>query len=88
MAFPRSALSVPRLEESINMARLRRCEATRSGKAFGSFANRICPQCILRSWGAYQQPEDLVGALLWLASPASAFTTGQTVMAEGGRIFL
>jgi NAD(P)-dependent dehydrogenase (short-subunit alcohol dehydrogenase family) len=36
----------------------------------------------------YQQPDDLVGAILWLASPASRFTTGQTVMAEGGRIFL
>jgi 3-oxoacyl-[acyl-carrier protein] reductase len=36
----------------------------------------------------YQQPEDLVGAMLWLASRASRFTTGQTVMAEGGRIFL
>jgi 3-oxoacyl-[acyl-carrier protein] reductase len=36
----------------------------------------------------YQQPDDLVGAILWLASPASRFTTGQTVMADGGRIFL
>jgi 3-oxoacyl-[acyl-carrier protein] reductase len=36
----------------------------------------------------YQQPDDLVGAIVWLASPASRFTTGQTVMAEGGRIFL
>ena len=36
----------------------------------------------------YQQPDDLVGAILWLASPASAFTTGQTIMADGGRIFL
>ena len=36
----------------------------------------------------YQQPDDLVGAILWLASRASRFTTGQTVMAEGGRIFL
>jgi 3-oxoacyl-[acyl-carrier protein] reductase len=36
----------------------------------------------------YQQPDDLVGAILWLASRASRFTTGQTVMADGGRIFL
>jgi 3-oxoacyl-[acyl-carrier protein] reductase len=36
----------------------------------------------------YQRPEDLVGAILWLASRASRFTTGQTVMVEGGRIFL
>jgi 3-oxoacyl-[acyl-carrier protein] reductase len=36
----------------------------------------------------YQQPDDLVGAILFLAARASRFTTGQTVMAEGGRIFL
>ena len=36
----------------------------------------------------YQLPDDLVGAVLWLASDASGFTTGQTIMAEGGRIFL
>ena len=41
-----------------------------------------------QSTGGYQQPDDLVGAILWLASPGSAFTTGQTVMADGGRIFL
>ena len=38
--------------------------------------------------GRYQQPDDLVGAIIWLASGASAFTTGQTIMADGGRIFL
>ena len=38
--------------------------------------------------GSFQQPGDLVGAILWLASGASAFTTGQTIMADGGRIFL
>jgi 3-oxoacyl-[acyl-carrier protein] reductase len=36
----------------------------------------------------YQQPGDLVGAIVWLASGASRFTTGQTVMADGGRIFI
>jgi 3-oxoacyl-[acyl-carrier protein] reductase len=36
----------------------------------------------------YQQPEDLVGLLCFLASPASAFTTGQTILADGGRAFL
>jgi 3-oxoacyl-[acyl-carrier protein] reductase len=36
----------------------------------------------------YQQPDDLVGVILFLAARASRFTTGQTVMAEGGRIFL
>ena len=37
---------------------------------------------------ATSSQDDLVGAILWLASPASAFTTGQTIMADGGRIFL
>jgi 3-oxoacyl-[acyl-carrier protein] reductase len=36
----------------------------------------------------YQQPEDLVGLLVFLASRESAFTTGQTILADGGRSFL
>lgn len=36
----------------------------------------------------YQQPEDLVGLLCFLASRDSAFTTGQTILADGGRAFL
>ena len=51
-------------------------------------ASRWPPSSPSRSFRSYQQPDDLVGAILWLASPASRFTTGQTVMAEGGRIFL
>ncbi len=34
-----------------------------------------------------QQPEDVVGALLFLASDASAFVTGQTINADGGLYF-
>jgi NAD(P)-dependent dehydrogenase (short-subunit alcohol dehydrogenase family) len=34
------------------------------------------------------QPEDVVGAALFLASPASAFITGQTLVVDGGRQFL
>jgi 3-oxoacyl-[acyl-carrier protein] reductase len=34
----------------------------------------------------YQEPEDLVGLLVFLASPASAFITGQTILADGGRV--
>jgi NAD(P)-dependent dehydrogenase (short-subunit alcohol dehydrogenase family) len=44
----------------------------------------IAEQAIQR----YQQPEDLVGLLVFLASPASGFTTGQTILADGGRVFL
>lgn len=36
----------------------------------------------------YEQPEDLVGLLVFLASRESAFVTGQTIMIEGGRTFL
>jgi NAD(P)-dependent dehydrogenase (short-subunit alcohol dehydrogenase family) len=36
----------------------------------------------------YEQPDDLVGTLLFLASDASAMTTGQTILAEGGRAFV
>jgi 3-oxoacyl-[acyl-carrier protein] reductase len=35
-----------------------------------------------------QEPEDLVGLLVFLASPASGFTTGQTILADGGRVLL
>ncbi len=32
-----------------------------------------------------QYPEDLVGAVMFLASPASDFMTGQTILVDGGR---
>jgi NAD(P)-dependent dehydrogenase (short-subunit alcohol dehydrogenase family) len=34
--------------------------------------------------GRYGQPEDLVGAAIYLASPASAFTTGVVLRVDGG----
>ncbi|MFI9025238.1 SDR family NAD(P)-dependent oxidoreductase [Streptomyces sp. NPDC053560] len=33
-------------------------------------------------------PDDLVGAVLWLASPASGFVSGQTVVVDGGGVFV
>jgi NAD(P)-dependent dehydrogenase (short-subunit alcohol dehydrogenase family) len=36
----------------------------------------------------YMRPEDLVGLLVFLASRESAFITGQTILADGGRTFL
>jgi NAD(P)-dependent dehydrogenase (short-subunit alcohol dehydrogenase family) len=50
----------------------------------GVSAGVIADQAIQR----YQQPEDIVGLLCFLASRASAFTTGQTILADGGRAFL
>ena len=40
-------------------------------------------QCIKRS----EQPEDLVGALVFLASDDSSFFTGQTLTVDGGTSF-
>lgn len=34
--------------------------------------------------GRFGQPEDLIGAVLWLLSPASAFVTGIVVPVDGG----
>lgn len=34
------------------------------------------------------EPEDIVGTVQYLASPASAFVTGQTVVVDGGRQFI
>jgi NAD(P)-dependent dehydrogenase (short-subunit alcohol dehydrogenase family) len=32
-------------------------------------------------------PDDLVGAVLWLAGPSSGFVTGQVVIVDGGGVF-
>lgn len=34
--------------------------------------------------GRYGEPVDLMGTVLWLSSPASAFVTGVTVLVDGG----
>lgn len=36
--------------------------------------------------GRLQQPEDLVGAIIFLASDESDFITGQTLLVDGGRV--
>jgi len=33
-------------------------------------------------------PEDLTGTILYLASDDSKFVTGQTIMVDGGTVFL
>ena len=34
--------------------------------------------------GRFGAPEDLLGAVLWLLSPASSFVTGTVVAIDGG----
>jgi len=34
-----------------------------------------------------QQPEDVVGAVVYLAGPGSSFVTGQTIVIDGGQTF-
>jgi NAD(P)-dependent dehydrogenase (short-subunit alcohol dehydrogenase family) len=41
-----------------------------------------------RSFKRDQTPEDLEGALVFLASADSAFVTGQTIVVDGGSIFV
>ena len=43
----------------------------------------IANQCIQRQ----EKPEDLVGTIMFLASEASAFVTGQTILVNGGLTF-
>ena len=59
--------------------------STDTANSFGADVSAVVAEQVVPD---YQQPDDLVGSILWLASRASRFTTGQTVMADGGRIFL
>ena len=34
-----------------------------------------------------QEPEDVVGAVVYLSSPSSSFVTGQTIVIDGGQYF-
>lgn len=45
-------------------------------------ANNIASRCLKRE----ATPEDLVGALVFLASPESDFMTGQTIVVDGGSV--
>ncbi|MBO0769246.1 MAG: SDR family oxidoreductase [Solirubrobacterales bacterium] len=54
--------------------------------AFGAgsdrdFHARVASGTPLRRWGT---PEDVAGAATWLASPAAAFVTGQSINVNGG----
>ncbi len=51
-------------------------------------AFQAAPVMQSRSFKRDETPEDLEGALVFLASAESAFMTGQTVVVDGGSIFL
>jgi len=45
------------------------------------FKNRVLPRVPLRRWGS---PEDLAGVAVYLASPASSYHTGDSLLVDGG----
>ena len=59
-------------------------EIENSGRSDQGRAHVIGSQSLKRQ----QTPEDMVGTLLFLASPASAFMTGQSICVDGGAAFI
>jgi 3-oxoacyl-[acyl-carrier protein] reductase len=50
-----------------------------------SSSNYLSTRMAGRAIERAQYPEDLVGAVMFLASPASDFMTGQTINVDGGK---
>jgi NAD(P)-dependent dehydrogenase (short-subunit alcohol dehydrogenase family) len=60
-------------------------ETPATERQFASLGDRILKRIPQRRWG---QPEDFVGAAVYLASPASAYHTGDELVIDGGyRVF-
>lgn len=59
-------------------------EVDNPGRTDAIRARIIDMQCIKR----LEVPDDLVGTMLFLASPASAFMTGQSLVVDGGSAFI
>ncbi|MGC7101359.1 SDR family NAD(P)-dependent oxidoreductase [Amycolatopsis lurida] len=59
-------------------------EATRAINDDGYVANAAAGRSLPRT----MRPEDLVGAVLWLVGDASGFVSGQTVVVDGGGVFV
>jgi NAD(P)-dependent dehydrogenase (short-subunit alcohol dehydrogenase family) len=51
--------------------------------ASSAWQERVVRETPLRRWG---EPSDVAAAARWLASPASAFVTGQTLRVNGGAV--
>jgi NAD(P)-dependent dehydrogenase (short-subunit alcohol dehydrogenase family) len=51
--------------------------------ASGYWQERVRGETPLGRWGT---PEDVAGAVCWLASPAAGFITGQVVRVNGGAV--
>lgn len=51
--------------------------------ASASWQERACGEALLKRWGTV---EDVAAAARWLASPASAFVTGQVIRINGGAV--
>ena len=48
--------------------------------------NYLAARASGRAIDRVQVPEDLVGAVMFLSSPASDFMTGQTLLVDGGKM--
>lgn len=55
-------------------------EGVKAGPISDMIADIVAGQLVKRP----QRPEDLASTLLWLASPATGFVTGQTINVDGG----